>query len=118
NLSNNHFTESIPRSLSRNPKLNLSYTGNPVLCNNVKSCPGSGKNKTPIILGVTIPVVFILAIAIVLFIRHNRRKASVPSHSGDTRGLGGGMQETKDGVVELNREPEERFYRSPTPLLG
>ncbi|KAJ0765354.1 putative transferase [Helianthus annuus] len=82
NLSDNQFTGSIPRWLSRNSKLNSTYTGNPVLCVNGKSCPGSGNNKTPIILGVTIPTVFILAIAVVLVVRHRRRKASVPSHSG------------------------------------
>ncbi|XP_076881792.1 senescence-induced receptor-like serine/threonine-protein kinase [Bidens hawaiensis] len=120
NLSDNQFTGSIPRSLSRNSKLNSSYTGNPVLCTNGKSCQGNGKNKTPIILGVTIPAVFILAIAIVLVIRHNRRKASVQSRSvnfGGTNTLSGGMQGAKEGVVELSRNTEERFYSSPTPLL-
>ncbi|KAF5796019.1 putative Malectin-like domain, leucine-rich repeat domain superfamily [Helianthus annuus] len=118
NLSDNQFTGSIPRWLSRNSKLNSTYTGNPVLCVNGKSCPGSGNNKTPIILGVTIPTVFILAIAVVLVVRHRRRKASVPSHSGGTSSLSGGMQGTNKGVVELNRNSEERFYRSPTPLLS
>ncbi|MFS7964910.1 putative transferase [Helianthus anomalus] len=82
NLGDNQFTGSIPRSLSKNSKLKLSYTGNPVLCTDDKSCKGSGNNKTPIILGVTIPSVFILVIAGVLVVRHNRNKASVPSHSG------------------------------------
>ncbi|KAI3760452.1 hypothetical protein L1987_50847 [Smallanthus sonchifolius] len=122
NLADNQFSGSVPRSLSRNSKLNLSYTGNPVLCTNGKSCPGSDKSKTPIILGVTIPSVFVLAIAVVLVIRHNRRKASVPSHSGDANnmanGLSSGLRGTKEVVVELKGNSEERFFSSPTPLLG
>ncbi|XP_076934533.1 putative leucine-rich repeat receptor-like protein kinase At2g19210 [Bidens hawaiensis] len=117
NLSDNQFTGSIPRLLSRNSKLNSSYTGNPVLCTNGKSCRGSGKNKTPIILGVTIPAVFILAIMVVLVIRHNRRNASARSRSGGTNAQSGDMQGAKEGTVELSRNPEERFYSSPTPLL-
>ncbi|KAI3806360.1 hypothetical protein L1987_22260 [Smallanthus sonchifolius] len=121
NLVDNQFSGSIPRSLSRNSKLNLSYTGNPVLCTNGKSCPGSGTSRTPIILGVTISSVFILVMAVVLVVRHNRRKASVPSHSGDNNRaneLSGGLRGTKEVVVELKGNSEERFYSSPTPLLG
>ncbi|KAJ0554143.1 putative transferase [Helianthus annuus] len=122
NLGDNQFTGSIPRSLSKKSNLNLSYTGNPVLCTDGKSCKGSGNNKMPIILGVTIPSVFILVIAGVLVVRHNRNKASVPSHTGDTgrmeNDLRGGMQGTKEQVVELKGISEERFYSSPTPLLG
>ncbi|KAK9065903.1 hypothetical protein SSX86_015305 [Deinandra increscens subsp. villosa] len=114
NLADNQFSGSMPRSLSRNSKLNYSYTENPLLC--TKSCQGSGKNILPIILGVTIPVVCVFAIMLVLVMRHNRRKARVPSQSGQTsRGMQG-PEEIVD--VELKGNSEERFYRSPTPLLG
>ncbi|KAI3678401.1 hypothetical protein L6452_37691 [Arctium lappa] len=65
NLADNQFSGSIPRSLSRNSQLNISDTGNPLLCTNNTSCPRSNSNKKrtnkfPVILAITIPVFFIL----------------------------------------------------------
>ncbi|KAI3678400.1 hypothetical protein L6452_37690 [Arctium lappa] len=62
NLADNQFHGSIPRSLSRNSQLNLSDTGNPLLCTNNRSCPrsNSDKKKTSklLILVITIPIFF------------------------------------------------------------
>ncbi|GKC19558.1 hypothetical protein Tco_1021708, partial [Tanacetum coccineum] len=106
------------------------YTGNPLLCT---SCPGSDEDTTtklPIILGICIPVLLILgAIVGVLVIRHNRRKAGVNRPSGDTghrakgpysgtRGATSGDNFDNKAVVELDENTDERFYRSPAPLLG
>ncbi|KAL8225184.1 hypothetical protein R6Q57_017741 [Mikania cordata] len=110
NLADNQFSGYIPRSLSRKSMLNISYTGNPVL-----KSGKSERSKLPIILGVTIPVVFIVAIAVILVTRHNRRKANLLSHPENASN--NGMRAREVGI-ELNGNSEERFYRSPTPLLG
>nr|XP_043637049.1 putative leucine-rich repeat receptor-like protein kinase At2g19210 [Erigeron canadensis] len=127
NLADNQFSGSLPRSLTRNSDLNLSDTGNPLLCTKGKSCAGDDKNKTnklPIILGITIPV-FIICCAIVgvLLVRHNQRKAGVRSHSGSTSrgaiGLSSGTRGTiHDDLDEKSAEDKERFYSSPAPLLS
>ncbi|KAL7584226.1 hypothetical protein Lser_V15G42287 [Lactuca serriola] len=129
-LADNQFSGSIPRSLSTNSNLNLSLTENPLLCTNDKSCPRNNKNKKqtsklPVILGITIPVFFIVAIIIgFLVIRHNRR---IP-HTGDmsqningpsnTRGTMPNGNVDDEGANELRGNKEERFYASPSPLLA
>ncbi|KAL4558282.1 hypothetical protein LXL04_036480 [Taraxacum kok-saghyz] len=132
-LADNQFSGSIPRSLSINSNLNLSLTGNSLLCTNANSCRESNKNdnktsKLPVILGITIPIFFIsVAVMGFLFIRHNRHKANGPSHTGDisyningpssTRGTMRGGNFDDKGVTELTRNEKERFYGSPSPLL-
>ncbi|KAI3507809.1 hypothetical protein L1887_22804 [Cichorium endivia] len=128
-LEENQFSGSIPRSLTTNSNLNLSLTGNPLLCTNVKSCPGNGKNKKktsklPVILGVTIPIFIIFATIMgFLVIRHNRHIAYGPSHAGNgsggrTRGTVSSDNVDEEGVDEMKESKEERFYSSPSPLLA
>ncbi|GJY73964.1 hypothetical protein Tco_0478395, partial [Tanacetum coccineum] len=90
----NQFSGSIPRSLSKNSKLNLSVAGNPLLCTNDKSCPGSG----------------------VLVIRH-RRKTSVPPNSGNTSHRANVTSSGARGIKQFDVSDEDRFYSSPAPLL-
>ncbi|PWA74728.1 malectin-like carbohydrate-binding domain-containing protein [Artemisia annua] len=128
NLADNQFSGSIPRSLSRNSKLNLFVAGNPLLCTNDKSCPGSGNSKTsklPIILGITIPILFMFCIILgVLIVRH-RRKASVPpnSVSGNMSHRANATTSATRGITQFDNSDdngdndEERFYSSPAPLL-
>lgn len=90
NLADNKFSGPIPTSLSENNKLKLTVTGNPSLCTSGKSCSsspgttttlsGSKKKKSsklPLVLGITIPIFFLIWVAVGIFIILRKKNKSV-----------------------------------------
>ncbi|GJR61974.1 probable LRR receptor-like serine/threonine-protein kinase, partial [Tanacetum coccineum] len=93
-MHNNSLTGPIPSFLGTLPNLKQFVAGNPLLCTNDKSCPGSG----------------------VLVIRH-RRKTSVPPNSGNTSHRANVTSSGARGIKQFDVSDEDRFYSSPAPLL-
>ncbi|CAH1419818.1 unnamed protein product [Lactuca virosa] len=157
NLADNDFSGPIPTSLSKNNKLKLTVTGNPSVCTSGKSCstspgtvnssPGSTtltrrkKKKSsmlPVVLGITIPIFFLIWVAVGVFVILRKKKKPVfkainimPVASGYTAGgangnPSGGANGNSD---ELHKNSEEVMndgtlehgvqtpMGSPSPLL-
>ncbi|PWA47561.1 malectin-like carbohydrate-binding domain-containing protein [Artemisia annua] len=118
NLADNNFSGPIPSSLSTNSKLNLNVTGNPSLCTSGMSCstsPGASvtrkKKKSsmlPIILGITIPMFFLVLVALGTFIIR-RRKTEPANINMPTRGRADIIaNENIGGGVTVNPGMEQR----------
>nr|XP_017246550.1 PREDICTED: uncharacterized protein At1g24485-like isoform X2 [Daucus carota subsp. sativus] len=132
NLADNQLSGSIPTSLSSNKNIKLDVTGNPDLCTSGKSCdatttsntdtpgfptisdsPSTGKKKnkkTPLILGTTIPSGLLASalISIYAWMRHKRKKPSVPptQHAASGHGGGGNVVENILDEIKVNMEDQ------------